>query len=359
MSFLGSSAAWVFGSTVLAGLILRHWLGDHLFLTRYTGYMMPWLLLGVLPGAVWAWLIHSRALSTIHSVSAAIILVAHVSLFRSHQAISPLGVELDVMSYNTWSANTDARRIANVVLDHAPDILLLQEIRPEVFGRLMESLRDLYDGRPVYCAYEPAIQQAVISRYRVDSSAGMAGKGKAQRVVLRLPDGPITVFNVHPLRSGGWRQRYRQIASLLEENVLRETTPVILGGDLNAPDHSQLYALVAGHLKNAHREAGFGFGFTYPSSEVRVLGLVPAPSLVRIDHVFFSDHFVALRAGTMDKSGGSDHRPVFADLDLRWGTPDDGGRRSSLGSINSSATDPGYCPGHDAAGDRSRHGFAW
>jgi endonuclease/exonuclease/phosphatase (EEP) superfamily protein YafD len=149
----------------------------------------------------------------------------------------------------------------------------------------------------------------------------MEEKGQAQRVVLRIPAGPITVFNVHPLRSGGWRQRYRQIASLLEEEVLPEKTPVILGGDFNAPDHSQLYELVAGHLKNAHREAGLGFGFTYPSSDVRVLRLFPAPSVVRIDHIFFSDHFVALRAGTMDESGGSDHRAVFAELDLQPSTP--------------------------------------
>ncbi len=139
----------------------------------------------------------------------------------------------------------------------------------------MDGLQNLYGGRPVYCAYEPAVQQAVVSRYRVESSAAMKEKGQAQKAVLWLAGGPITVFNVHPLRSGGWRQRYGQIASLLEEEVLREKTPVILGGDFNAPDHSQLYKLVAGHLKNAHREAGLGFGFTYPSSDVRVLRLFP------------------------------------------------------------------------------------
>ena len=323
MPSVASSALWLFASTVLAGLILRHWLGDHLFLTRYTGYVMPWLLLGLLPGAVWAWRMHSRGLSAVQSVSAAVILVILVPLFRPHPAISsPSAPRLEVMSYNTYSGNSDDGRIANVILGRAPDVVLLQEILPEVFGRLMDRLRGLYDGRPVYCAYEPAVQQAVISRYRVESSAGMAAKGKAQRVVLRLPSGPIAVFNVHPLRSGGWRQRYQQIALLLEEDVLRESGPVILGGDFNTPDHSQLYELVAGHLKNAHREAGFGFGFTYPSSEFRLLGLVPAPSLVRIDHVFFSDQFVALRAGTMEESGGSDHRPIFAELQLRSGTPD-------------------------------------
>jgi len=334
-----SSAAWFVGSAVLAGLTLRHWFGDQLFLARYTGYVMPWLLLALLPGAVCAWLMHDRALSAVLSASAAIIVVIHVPLFRPHPGnSSPLAVRLKVMSYNTWSRNGDDARIANVVLGNGPDILLLQEIRPEVLGRLMDRLRGLYDGRPPYCAYEPAIQQAVVSRYRVESSASMEDKGQAQKVVLRLPSGPITVFNVHPLRTGGWRYRYRQIASLLEEEVLRANAPVILGGDLNAPDHSELYRLVAGHLENAHREAGFGFGFTYPSSELRVLNLLPALSVVRIDHIFFSEHFVALQAGVLADSGGSDHHPLFAELGLKSITTDDAPRPVS--AATGGATQP-------------------
>jgi vancomycin resistance protein VanJ len=242
----------------------------------------------------------------------------HVSVIRRHPEVSPPSTSmLNVMSYNTWSKNGDDAQIAKVILSRRPDILLLQEIPPEVFGRLMDRIRDLYQGSTVYRAYEPTLMQAVVSRHPVESSASMDDKGKAQKVVLRAPDGPIVVFNVHPLRTRGWRHRYEQIASLLEEDVLPERAPVILGGDLNAPDHSQLYRLIAGHLENAHRAAGSGFGFTYPSSDFRLLGVLPAPPLVRIDHIFLSDHFVALRAGTIEDSGGSDHRPVFAKVRVK------------------------------------------
>ncbi len=329
------STAWFLGSAVLAGLTLRFWLGDEFFITRYTGYVMPWLLIGLLPGTVWAWLMHRRGLSAVLSVSAAIVVVIHVPLFRWHDPISSRSaVRLEVMSYNTWSGNDHERQIADVVLRHEPDILLLQEIRPEVFQRVMDELRDLYGGRSVYCAYEPMLLQAVVSRYPVESRASMKDKGQAQKVVLRSPAGPITVFNVHPLRQlGGWRHRYGQIASLLEEEVLRETSPVILGGDFNTPEHSQLYGLIAGHLKNAHREAGFGFGFTYPASGLRFFKRFTIPPLVRIDHIFFSDHFVALRAGTLQEDGGSDHRPVFTELGLRSSTPDDAPGRVSGGGL--------------------------
>jgi endonuclease/exonuclease/phosphatase (EEP) superfamily protein YafD len=323
MTRVATWAGWVFGSTVLAGLALHPWVGDELFVARYVGYVMPWLLVGLVPGAVWAWRVGLRGLPAVLAVSAAIIVVLEVRPSRRPPAIPSPAVRLTVVSYNTWSSNHDEGRIARVVLDHAPDILLLQEIRADVFARLIERLGDLYGGRTVSWAYEPTLMQGIVSRYPVESRASMKEKGQAQKVVLRSPAGPVTVFNLHPLRHGGWRKRYDEVASLLEEDVRREKGPVILGGDLNAPEHSQLYTLLAADLENAHRRAGSGFGFTYPSPAVRLLGLVPAPSVVRIDHIFFSDHFVALRAGTLDESGGSDHRPVFAELALRAAAPRD------------------------------------
>jgi endonuclease/exonuclease/phosphatase (EEP) superfamily protein YafD len=324
-----AAGAWIIGVSVLAGLGLHHGFGDETRLGRYTGYVMPWLLVGLLPGAVWGWLTHRRMLSVVLGVSVAIVLGTHVPrLWRPDATAPPSAMTLEVMSYNTWSRNHDARRIAHVIRTQAPDLLLLQEILPEVFDDVMDLLPDLYGGSPVHCAYDPTIRQAVVSRHPVEPRASMPEKGQAQEVVVRSPGGPITVLNVHPLRHGGWRQRYGQMASLLEEHVLGEKGPVILAGDFNASDHSQLYGLIAGHLRNAHREVGVGFGFTYPASGYRVLG-VPGRPVARIDHVFFSDHFVALRAGTLEESGGSDHRPVFAELALEPGAPDDARGRAA------------------------------
>ncbi len=313
--------AWLLGSTALAGLVLRAPFGDALFLTRYTGYLMPWLLVGLVPGAAFAWAARSRALSAVLSASAAIVVAAEAPLFRSHGASFAPSAPFRVMSFNTWSENADDRGIARVVAAQRPDVLLLQEIPPDVFGRVVERLQGGREGGALQWAYAPDLMQGVISRFPVESRASLEDEGQTQEVVLRTPAGRVTVFNVHPLRTGGWRHRYREIAALLEDHVLRERGPVILAGDLNAPDASDLYALVARHLRNAHREAGAGFGFTYPSPSVRWAGFLPLPPLVRIDHVFFGDGLVAVRAGTIEDSGGSDHRPVFADLALRPDPP--------------------------------------
>jgi vancomycin resistance protein VanJ len=317
MRLIVLSAGWLGGCTILAGLSLRLFSGDELRVARYTGYVMPWLLVGIVPGAIWAWRAHARALFAVLAVCAAMIAIAHVPLLGRRDAVRPpSALTLSVMSYNTWSRNHDEQGIARVVLEAAPDLVLLQEIPPPVFGRVMDRLAGLYGGAPVHAAYEPALQQAAVSRYPLGASTAMKGKGEAQRVILGTPAGPVTVFNVHSRRERGWRHRYDRLAALLGEDVLPQTAPVILAGDLNAPEHSEPYALVAAHLENAHRAAGSGFGFTYPASAVRLLGTVPAFPVVRIDHVFFSRHFVALRAETLEDSGGSDHRPVLAVLAL-------------------------------------------
>jgi vancomycin resistance protein VanJ len=310
-----SGGAWLLAGTVLAGLGLRPALGDELFVTRYTAYTMPWLLVVLLPAAWWACRARRRALAPLLATAAAVIVGIHLPLFVPRGAVSaPAAVTLKVMSFNTWSRNHDAPRIAGAIRSAAADLVLLQEIPPPVFERLREVLQDHYGGA-AHWAYEAEIQQGVLSRHPIEPRAALAGKGRAQRVVVHSPGGPIEVFNVHPLRTGGWRHRYRQIGALLEEHVLQERSPVIVAGDLNASDHSQLYALVAGRLRNAHEAAGFGFGFTYPAA-VHVLAAWRALPMARIDHVFFSDHFVALRAGTLEDAAGSDHRPVFAELAL-------------------------------------------
>ncbi|OEU61273.1 MAG: hypothetical protein BA870_08750 [Desulfuromonadales bacterium C00003094] len=310
--------AWLFfGVIILAGLILRWWTGDHLILTRYTGYLMPWLLCGLLPGVLWAVLMKYRGLAALLTVSVLIILVAYAPLFWSRSKTSdPEAMELKVVSYNTWSKNFDTDRIARVVKGQRPDVLLLQEVIPEVFESLMKHFHDLYADQEVYFSYEPSLLLAVVSRFPMERSAGIKGKGRVQRVFLHSPAGQITVFNVHMLRRGGWLSRYRKIVSLLEEDVSHNKGPVILGGDFNTPDQGETYKHITKFLNNAHWESGFGFGFSFPSSVIKLFGSVSVPPLVRIDHIFFNDCFSILKAGTIKDSGGSDHFPVMAILGL-------------------------------------------
>ncbi|WP_298037129.1 endonuclease/exonuclease/phosphatase family protein [uncultured Desulfuromonas sp.] len=308
---------WSFGVAVFAGLVLRWWSGDHFFLARYTGYLMPWLLIGLLPGMIWAGLMQHLRLATVLGLSAAIILGHHAHLFRfSQETSSRPAAEIKVITFNTWSKNPYADRIAQVVQNHRPDILLLQEINPKVFNALLTDLHGLYGEGDVYSAYAPALLQAVVSRYPLTSLEVFEEKAKAQAVRVELPRGSFIVFNVHPLW-GNWLRRHNQLKALIEENVLAEPGPIILGGDFNTPDQTDTYRLISKYLNNAHGKAGRGFGFTFPSqlsSFNRKISLLP---MVRIDHIFLSSHFEILTSYIIEDSAGSDHKPVAAEVQLK------------------------------------------
>lgn len=309
---------WVVGVILLVGLVLRFWTGDDLMLSRYAGYLMPWLLVGLLPGALWAGLMHHRGLSFLLGGSAIIIFVAYAPLFMSRPEVSDQDTpQFKVLSYNIWSKNLDISRAAGNIHKQRPDIVLLQEVTPKAFHKLEEYLADLYSGEEVHFFYEPSLLLMVVSRYPADFSLRIGGKGRVQKIGLRSPVGLITVFNVHLLRRGGWQSRYNKIFSLLQEEVAHEAGAVILGGDFNTPDQSQTYNVIKKFLDNAHWEAGFGFGFSFPTSAKKLFGLFSAPALIRIDHIFFNNHLVALCAATIKDSGGSDHFPVMAVLGLK------------------------------------------
>jgi endonuclease/exonuclease/phosphatase (EEP) superfamily protein YafD len=93
--------------------------------------------------------------------------------------------------------------------------------------------------------------------------------------------------------------------------VLRTSArPLVLGGDLNAPDSSAvIQSLLAVGLRDAFASGGRGYGYTYGHT------LRPRFSFLRIDHVLVSDDVQVVRAFVGGKDA-SDHRPVIADLRL-------------------------------------------
>jgi endonuclease/exonuclease/phosphatase (EEP) superfamily protein YafD len=94
--------------------------------------------------------------------------------------------------------------------------------------------------------------------------------------------------------------------------VLRASArPLVLGGDLNAPDSSAvIQSLLAVGLRDAFASGGRGYGYTYGHT------LRPRFSFLRIDHLLVSDDVEVVRAFVGGKDA-SDHRPVIADLRLQ------------------------------------------
>lgn len=102
----------------------------------------------------------------------------------------------------------------------------------------------------------------------------------------------------------GYRPRSRAdlegLASLIDS-----TQAAQLVGDLNLTDQSGEYdLLVEAGLVDAFREAGQGFGATFPTEQ----------PLMRIDYVWYSPtHFIAEEAQIGEQTG-SNHLPVIVRL---------------------------------------------
>lgn len=316
ITVLSWKVLWAFGLAALIGLALHWWSGDLLFPGRYTGYLMPWFLVILIPGVIWSLLMRQWPLAAVLGVSLGIILYLYAPiLLPRHNVVHAASGELKVMSFNVWSKNANPGRIVEAVVEHSPDILLLQEITPpqfEIFSRALDELSGS-SGEKWSKVYNPILLQAVVSRYLLRSEWAKKDKAKVQVVSAEAPLGTVMVFNVHPTW-GNWARRNRQLSDLLREDILPCDMPVILGGDFNAPDRSEIFRRLVGHLHNAHWDAGSGFGFTFPAA--LDMGNVPVPffPLVRIDHIFFNDHFSVLHASTADDAYGSDHLPVTARL---------------------------------------------
>jgi endonuclease/exonuclease/phosphatase family metal-dependent hydrolase len=159
----------------------------------------------------------------------------------------------------------------------------------------------------------------LITRFEILEAEASRSDNRVQKVLLHTPFGMVRVINIHAV-IGDWKRRHSGIRDLLVDNALGE--PLILGGDFNTTHQSATFQMVLGRLKNSHLEAGNWFGFSFPATQTYV-GLfgrgvkVPAPTaLFRIDHLFYSHHFKAVRAYTLKNSGGSDHYPVVAELSV-------------------------------------------
>lgn len=102
-------------------------------------------------------------------------------------------------------------------------------------------------------------------------------------------------------------------AAGIAQALRSETGPMLVCGDLNAPEPSLVCrTLLHLGLRDAFSQAGHGYGYSYGHR----LSVGLHRPFVRIDHILVSRDWAveACRVGGME---GSDHRPVIADLVLR------------------------------------------
>lgn len=170
----------------------------------------------------------------------------------------------------------------------------------------------------------------------------------AARFEVDVPGGPIAVYVVHlrsprdalskyrSLRLWKWTlfgvpthvsasitiDHYWKEQELVLEGLLKrieaETVPVLVLGDWNLPDFGPRYRRLTKNLLDGHREAGSGFGHTFPGdlSHWAAFG----QPWMRIDYVLTDKRHWQVeecRVQTASEAARSQHRALFARLWLQ------------------------------------------
>ena len=221
---------------------------------------------------------------------------------------------LRVVSINCAGGRKEA---AEEVADYHPDIVLVQESpSPQ---HVEELARQFFrDDAGVFRWGDVS----VIARGSVAAASSPADfPSYCVHTRVRLTSGiEAEVVNIHlsvpPVRTDLWnpdcwrayatnrRRQRRQMRNIAERiESIPDTTPLIVGGDFNAPAGDAVSHLLRPRLHDTFKEGGVGWGNTFLSD-------IP---LLRIDQIWTSDHFRAVRVRAR-KTEHSDHRMVVCDL---------------------------------------------
>ncbi|MFK7782400.1 endonuclease/exonuclease/phosphatase family protein [Psychroserpens sp.] len=269
-------------------------------------------------------------------LSLIVLIIGYNHVFSLYKFSSSKNVDdsenISIMNYNVrlfnvfdWIKDVNVTQdISDFISEKQPDILCLQEYRPDETIILTEYYKyEELSGKQVKSG------QAIFTKFPIINSGSIEFPNTSNNAIyadIVKGKDTIRVYNVH-LQSLGIDPTVEKLANEDSQNLLnrvsntfkmqqfqtelflmhKKQSPyrMIICGDFNNTAYSYVYKEVKGDLKDAFKEAGNGFGRTFDFK------FFP----VRIDFVLVDDDFKVNSFKTYDEKL-SDHYPIIAKVKL-------------------------------------------
>ena len=251
---------------------------------------------------------------------------------------------LRLITLNTAGGRANVLQLEALIARHEPDVIMLQECRPELAERL--GAREgwhaaMYNNLCTVSRWPlgvpDSMPRAEFARVR---QLGFGGTGLVVRYAVAHPTRAFFIVNLHlstardglesllgsdgllpddggvpnllPFAQGGGKIDANTLIRSRESERAAQwaitgtgALPVFVAGDFNLPVESSIYRRFWHGYVNAFEHAGRGFGYT--KAEGKLLR-------IRIDHVLAAGGGYVSTGAWLGPEVGSDHRPVIADF---------------------------------------------
>jgi len=331
LNILFTASCWLYFLLLFGWLAINRAIGDRLAWISIPSYFGVYLFLPLPLVLLVAINLRRRSLW----VGALLVTMAFIWLWGGLFLPRARGLSgeptLTVMTYNVlgWQLHTQ-EQIDTIRIENA-DVVLIQELYPELAHALREELADEYPYQ-VLTPREGVIGMGVISKFPLHKSElKLPLQWVGEPLILEMDwDGKVViVVNFHMIPTNSLEMsrvsrdnRYREAQARALVDLVSQRGPAIIGGDANTTPLTSAYKILANHFEDGWEQAGFGMGHTFPGSDIagssrpRIAGWSVPMWLARIDYIFFTPEWQALAAHTARFDGVSDHRGVVVVLAL-------------------------------------------
>jgi len=223
-----------------------------------------------------------------------------------------------ILSYNVRSLRDDAGAVARVIRSVQPHVVCIQEAPRLLRWRSKCAALARRSGLVVVTGGRTAAANLILSSLDVDVTATrdvlftkdrrLHQRGAAL-AVLRCDGGSFAVAGMHLDLVAEPRVRHVGELDRALTGMVPAGTPTVVAGDINDVPGSAAWAQLTEDRLDVWAAIGEGDGFTYSAQNPRR----------RIDGIFTGPGVVPISARVIDSTDvrrGSDHRPVFVELEL-------------------------------------------